>query len=706
MITSYLALKRHCSVVGLYLLLTLLMTLPLALSLNTLFPGTGGDPWQTLWRFEHTESQVRQAFSEASVLQFVRIEFFGGGDARLVNLSVWPWMWLQLLVGQPLTYNLVWLLSFILSGYAMYALVRYLTNEPPILSDTRPLFVREAPAFLAGLFYMFLPYHVAHSMGHFGAMQMQWLPALILMSLLWMQRATWPRTVGLILLVTIQAWTEHHSILWFVLFVVVAGFLQKRLMVFHGLQRPPLLKVFVVGLAFILLVLAPYAPTVRLAATSSSLSLGPEQTVRFSADPFAYLLPSPFHPVWGSVLSKTLYRSLTGNVTEATQFIGLSVFLLLLFFHQRVPLQQKRFWLVLGAFFFVISLGPRLHLLGVIVPLPLPWALIDSWPVFSAVRAVARAGSVVGVSVAVMFGLVLQSQLRRAQAAVLIAALVVIEFLFFPVPLQALDTSSVYGALADLPGTAVIEIPAATNYTAASQALYASVQHSKNVLGSIALERGAKDPELEKIKLVPGIRQLLYVRLTDMRENRREFFNQDVKETLPDALSWFDVSAIVLHPDSLSALQLATLRRFLETTFGFTPQEHGDILLYSPGSIVNPPQTDGLFLIRGAGWEGVSFDKEKNQTFAAVAGKATVTIVNISEIPRSFEILFRHYDPEEGGVKLTQGDRVLFETIPDAGTSYRVVASAPPGESTLEFTTSSGGRVVLLNPQFESTTTP
>lgn len=568
--------KRHIVVAALYSGLTLLMTMPVITSLTSHVAGQGGDPWQTMWRFEH-EWENRDL-----------LRVFGGGEARLVNNSVWPWMGLHIAFGEPVAYNLVLLFSFILSGYFMYLLVRHLTRH-------------EAAAFLAGVLYMFLPFHVAHSLGHFGAMQTQWLPLAILLLLMWVKQPTAWRTVGLALVVTLQSWTEHHYFLWLgivaVIFVIFqlkhllipdpSPHLRRRDHLSASGERSAVGRVrWIQGILLCVLIfifaLLPWLPTMKLAAQGgSSIELGSEQTIRFSADIFSYITPPQWQPMWGGISYELFGRHFTGNVVEATQFLGFLPVLLLLFFHQSLPRRQKVFWLSVATVFFVISLGPWLHIFGEILPVPLPYALFDSLPVFSAVRAVARAGVMVGLSMSVLFGWVLARELKRPISGAIVLALILAEFLFLPVPLQTTKLSQAYNVIAHSPGKSLIEIPAATNYAVASQALYASLIHDKEVVGNIALERASGSETLKELRSLPGLRQLLFLRTKALKEDLQDpVFGQDLEKALRQVLQELDVRVIAVHADSLSAPQRKAVAYFLEKRMGWTGEKYDDIVLY------------------------------------------------------------------------------------------------------------------------------
>src|SRR3989344_5510820 len=448
----------HSIVVVAYALITVAMTWPLTARLDASVVGTGGDVWQTMWRFEQKYTQVSGKYNAGDMSSFIREEFLGGGEMRLVNLSVWPWMWVYVLFGMPVAYNLVWLLMFVLSGYGMFLFVNYLGHRHV---QRNGHWLTYAPAFLVGLFYMFLPFRAAHALGHFGAMQTHWLPFILLVALALYCTFSWWKILLLWLLITLQAWSEHHYALWLVLFGIILVCMYLKEMRIYFAKRQVVLAALVLAVLLSISVLLPYVPTIRLSATGETLDLGLSQASRFSTDLFSFVVPSPMHPLWGNTFNQLFAKYFTGNQAEATQFLGWLPLLLILIFREHIPAAQRRLWLAVGASFFVISLGPSLHVFGKMLPWPMPYALIDSWPVFSAVRTVSRAGVMVGLSAAVLLFWVLKKNIHRAGSAALFAALILLEFLFAPVYMQSTKLSEVYSYLRPESGSTIIEIPAA-----------------------------------------------------------------------------------------------------------------------------------------------------------------------------------------------------------------------------------------------------
>ena len=88
-----------------------------------------------------------------------------------------------------LTYNVVYLLSFVLCGFTTYLLARYLTRK-------------WTPAFLAGLIVAYCPYRMVH-LSHLNQLSGQWLPLCFLFleraraaSRPGSQKRVWPELIG------------------------------------------------------------------------------------------------------------------------------------------------------------------------------------------------------------------------------------------------------------------------------------------------------------------------------------------------------------------------------------------------------------------------------------------------------------------------------------------------------------------------------
>lgn len=683
---------------GLYAVVAAAMAWPAMLHLNTVVIGQGGDPWQTMWRFESKAALLTQTAEAPSYGpgegESISEEFLGGGEPRLVNLSVWLWMPLQLIFGQPLTYNLVWLISSVASGYSMYLLVRYILK-----SSNRELRVWniEFAALVSGLYFMLLPYHLAHALGHFGAMQLQWLPLVILLLLRFTRQTTFWNTLGLAAVTVVQAWTEHHYMLWLILFLILYSlFFRQQIRKLFPYQ---LRSVVLVTALLLILIVLPYWPTIRLAAQDNSLlDLGTTQTIRFSADLFSYLTPASFHPVWGPVAEKLSGQHFTGNRAEATHYLGLAALLLVIFFRHKIPPREYYFWLCIALVFAVVSLGPSLHIAGRVLPIPLPYAIADNWPVVSSIRAVGRASAMVGLAMAVLLGWVIATQVRRRLVGAVVAALLVADFLPPAAPLQSYEISPAYAAAQAWRGTRIVELPAATNYTTSSRALYWSRQHGKEVVGTIALERAADEAVLQEIRSIPALRQLLYLRTGQLRLDRPDFFDQPLPETLAETLTWFDVGGIIIHHDSLSPLQLAALHNWLVDDVGLQSQKFADVVIYPIPDDMRE-LGDGAFLARDRRWTNVGFDEKRGSVFGEIPTEAGIAIYNTRNVPQNIRLQFT-IAPESHGNMLFIGDERTEQLSAQGGETIEVtVTVAPLAKQSYVFRNQLTQKIIIQDPK-------
>ena len=112
------------------------------------------------------------------------------------------------------------------------------------------------------------------------------------------------------------------------------------------------------------------------------------------------------------------------------------------------PLWSKRqieaFWSANGLIFFVLSLGPYLHVAGRETPIPLPYlALYHFLPLFRIARGVSRFDVMVMLSLALLAALGLQrlvASLPEARRRILaLAAIALVCFEFLPLPYPVAD---------------------------------------------------------------------------------------------------------------------------------------------------------------------------------------------------------------------------------------------------------------------------
>lgn len=149
-----------------YVILSIIFTYPVAFSAN-MIPGDGGDAFWYLWDFWW----FKEALSTLSNPYYAQNIFYPFG-VNLIFSEVSP---LNAAISVPLqsafglikAYNIIWISTFILSGFNTFLLTKYLTGN------------RKA-AFISGLIFMFCPYRFAHALGHMNLISTQWMILYIL----------------------------------------------------------------------------------------------------------------------------------------------------------------------------------------------------------------------------------------------------------------------------------------------------------------------------------------------------------------------------------------------------------------------------------------------------------------------------------------------------------------------------------------------
>ena len=271
-----------------------------------------------------------------------------------------------------LAYNLIVLLSFVFCGLGAYWLAREVF--PPL------------PSLLAGAVYAFSFYRVGEY-SHIQILSAQWIPFAILALLHHWRRPGWQTSLALAVTVSLQMLSSFYLGLFL---VITLAFVQVWLALAE--PRPPLRSFVAWGAVAVALVIAvvlpfslPYFKVEQQFHLQRTLddAIGGAATFRsyFAVPPTSLLYHSPRWPL------------LQHMVTDETLFGGIVPLALAI-----VGLLAGRgrglvFFLGIGIFGLVLSLGPRLHWGAAVTPIPLPYLLLYRYvPGFHSIRVVGRLG--------------------------------------------------------------------------------------------------------------------------------------------------------------------------------------------------------------------------------------------------------------------------------------------------------------------------
>jgi hypothetical protein len=356
---------RHPPVVAFayFLLLTLAVTWPLALHWAERVPGWYvADNYEYLWKmwwFKHSLVDLKQSPLVAPDIFYP--QGFNLAHAELTPLHTLLGLPLTWAFGEVVTYNTFAALSFVISGWATYLLVRGLTG-------------REGPSLLAGTLFALVPYHTVRYGGILPLMSVEGIPVFFLGLQRWAatRHLRWGivASAGFLL----AAWASAYYGLGLALLGPL--FLLVQLRGQPGLARDRsawrLLAALLVAGAIGLLPLA--LPHWQLGRTNR-LAIPLEEVDFWSASVTDYLLPPGLHPLWGSFVRQRLLSIPAEYPQIALEFVLGLGWLTLIFAAlgaRQASRSASRPYLWLTIFAAVLSFGPRLHLgrHALVIPTP------------------------------------------------------------------------------------------------------------------------------------------------------------------------------------------------------------------------------------------------------------------------------------------------------------------------------------------------
>lgn len=562
--------KTNLQVLGLFLVLAVLGTWPVAGNLFTKLAGDGGDAYHGIWAIWWLDEAVAG-----------RVELFGTNDlifhpigAPMANDSLslanglisLP---LQRLFGLVPAYNLLFLLSYWLAGWGMYCFARRLELAP-------------GPAILAGLVFAWSPYHVVHSFGHLDLLAIQWLPLFFIcyLEVLRGTKGWWPLGAGLFYaLAALSAW---YYLIYLGLAALILWLAQLAR---HRCRRPPLWwRQGLLTLLAAALLLAP----VLLPILSIWRQQGFVETedalwysMLYSADLAAFFTPPTYHPFFGDLV-RPRYQRFTANLVEGTVYLGYPVLVLALVGLVRGG-DRRRWWLAVGILLaLVLAVGPIAQLFGQgLVNVKLPYYYLLQLPFFAHQQAASRSVVLAYFGLALLAAMGAGKLLERRNPAfrtvgLIVAGIVIfVDYLCIPFPMSPGKIPEFYRQVAaDTGKTVLLELPGAQG---SRWQYYQTVHRQPLINGYISRipkeSRRAQDGEPLYRYLFDEREHDLLLKLKGATPSGGYRFTDADRQTLRN----YSVRYVVLHPEAKPELT-GSLQNALERLFG-RPGEWTDGLL-------------------------------------------------------------------------------------------------------------------------------
>ena len=436
-----------------YLLLSVLMTWPLASQLNTHVPTPDSDVFNVYWG----NWWVRHALGRGQNPYFTTYLIYPQGF-NLLSFAFSPflallWIPLSWILPPLAAYNLVWLVTILLCCVAMDQLVRYLTGNA-------------WAAMVAGITFGFAPIVVAERLPHLNLSAVFWIPWAMLLLTRLMREARIRHAILLAIVVGLAFLTRLQVGILVLMFAGVY-FVGLALAERKAWHRLALARLLLAGLASLILLSPLFVSAWQSLQQPGGASLTREGAEQYQTDLLAYVLPMPQNPLLGA-WTEGLYRQKFEVNEQYWAYIGLVPLLLSLYAAVSRP-RKALPWVLTGLFFFILALGPVLRVNGEIYPgikLPYSWAtglfsaIGLNWPNRFNLALMAALSVLVGIACAEIFGRI-SARPRKAWLLGLVTLLILGEYLVVPLPtIFAPPQSAFYDQVAaDEEEYAIVDLP-------------------------------------------------------------------------------------------------------------------------------------------------------------------------------------------------------------------------------------------------------
>ncbi len=517
-----------------YTLAAAFITWPLVTQLSTHAAGAGyGDSFEYIrlgWWGKYALQNGLNPFYQSL---FAYPDGFFSAVQWAQPLIYWPTAILGFVFDPVAAFNIWLLLEIILSGLTAYWLCREVirAQHAAPLQDLDGGGVN-LPALFGGLIFMAFPAVQGHlSAGHVNPLSNYALPVVVLCLFRLLERRGGICTAILgafaLLILALGNFTfPAFTLLPLVLFGGGYYLLFRRSRL---LRRDTIRNLIIMFAGGGLLMLPFYIPLFNdLTASNRPVYLQETGWVRYSADPLAFIAPSPF-TLWTAPIAPPFSRTVLGtNSIEGTAYLGIIAVILTV-----VALRRQRHaagvWLAIALGCMVFSLGPLLkwqdqpvtYHLGAEYQsyVVMPWALFQNLPLISATRTPGRFNITTGLALGVLAALGLSartpgpspagrgeenavivgarhaSPLRRIILTGILIILTLLEYqLFFPFPTTPAALPAYFESLAKRTNVrAVFDVPA-DDLIAQKVALYQQVVHHKPLIAGYISRRTPVDP--------------------------------------------------------------------------------------------------------------------------------------------------------------------------------------------------------------------
>ena len=557
-----------------YVLTTLLMTFPLALSWRTALPAGDGDIWQNYWNLWWW----KQCLLEGMNPFHTPFLFFPNGT-DLVFHTHSPFnqvlsMPVNLLFGEAAAYNFCVLFALTVSGFATYLLVRDLTSDANA-------------AFLAGLVFAYFPNLVEQTQEHLNLFTIQFIP----LALFYLLR--WGRSLRTVDALAFGACFGLNALCGWHLGLKLA-MIVTPVVLWIGWRNRHKWSGYALGLGAaaslaLLIVLPALSPLI--ASIAGGADFFTKQPVPRGIDA-SYLFRAAYaNPLLGSLVESS-YASRAYAAAGFVCYLGFVPTLLAALAVWRVP-RRAVGWLTLFGLGVILAVGVDPLWNGTRFEADfLPFGWLRGIPFLENLRVANRFMLVAGLGLAVLVGLGWQRlRWKPPWALALVATLVLAEYSWLPYPTRKIEQSPLLQELASRPG-AVLDIPFHQRSRTVHN-MVAQTVHGRPISGGYlstyppsTLEGIENEPALSRLARVPSEESAIEIqrlhelgfRTIIIHKYRLESFRQRLREksSPKHVLEWKRIQRSGGIPDAT----MAALRKQLDGALGGAALEDDAMAIY------------------------------------------------------------------------------------------------------------------------------
>ncbi|MDA8175343.1 MAG: hypothetical protein M0018_12310 [Nitrospiraceae bacterium] len=555
---SIAGLKPALAAFSAYLLLSIVMTWPMALHFSTGVIGSGSDDQIFIWNYWW----IKHAIVDLKTNPFYTDYLFYPHRTGLVlhaliflnGLFSIP---LQYFLPLPAVYNLFTLLAFALSGLGVFLLAGRLVTD------------RKA-AFAAGLIFASFrcvePYNISMT---------QWVPFYLFFILMaFDEKESWLASAFLAgLFLIFNFFTDYYAFLAVCIFtaIIIAYYLITRA------QKPAeLAKRF----SPVLLISLPFVLPVTWAAYSEGMSGGGlgKYTLKGIgitlnvADIAGFFSPDSSNPAIGRFSFSHL---LTGQ--ENYSYLGVIAvfFSIYALFKTRLD-KECKLWAASAAAFLLLAMGPYLHFLGKQMPVPLPYKLFTLSGFLVHFRDPVRLSIYAVLSLSMLAARGMEAVFRKkAFLFSIVLPLILLEYIAIPYGIFECKIPPIYKKIAqDKNARTVLEIPAFIHWGfgyegyPADYLLYYQSLHEKKLFDGYLSRVPAKT--FWSYFNLPVYRSLFVMHSLYANKNSMRLAQAYDKKEAPYFLNLFGVDYVIVHRLPPGELDKNSVKKYLASVL---PQE-------------------------------------------------------------------------------------------------------------------------------------